>query len=151
MAPAGGLEYVIDSEQPPSLFVIRKQMRKGPDTSIPGSVTALAYYYILDKCVMSQQVKVVIRHFAARTLARTDMQSLIGVLSCCALNARLCLCSVLIPNCARSVRQVAGNDACVCVCVCVCLHAQDDLPGALPPLCADYQDTSLCVQPTQSF
>lgn len=47
--PQGGIEYVLELAQVPHLFVIRKQMRKGPDTGAPGVLNILAYYYVLDK------------------------------------------------------------------------------------------------------
>ncbi len=49
VAPAGGLEFAIDLEQPPHLFVVRKQQRRGIDTAAPGALTLLAVYYILDR------------------------------------------------------------------------------------------------------
>ena len=47
-----GLEYEVELDQPPNLFVIRKQLRRPPtDPSGPSSTTPLAYYYVLDKVV----------------------------------------------------------------------------------------------------
>jgi hypothetical protein len=48
VAPQGGVEYVIELEQPPNLFVVRKQLRRGQDITAPGALTALSFYYILD-------------------------------------------------------------------------------------------------------
>ena len=47
--PQGGMEYVLELVQVPHLFVIRKQIRKGPDVAAPGALNTLAYYYVLDK------------------------------------------------------------------------------------------------------
>ncbi len=56
--PAGGLEFVVETEQPPHLFVIRKQQRRGQDTSqANAAVTLLALYYILDKCAVAPRVR----------------------------------------------------------------------------------------------
>ncbi|KAJ9517166.1 hypothetical protein QJQ45_009078 [Haematococcus lacustris] len=51
VAPSGGLEFVLELEQPPNLFVIRKQMRKGQDVNVPGAVSVMTLYYILDRVV----------------------------------------------------------------------------------------------------
>lgn len=112
--PQGGLEYVLDLAQPPHLFVIRKQHRKGADAA-PGALSPLAFYYVLDKCVgtpASHQCRM--RGARERGHAHTRMPGRTAHLGArpttSGASARLAVCALL---CAPSARLA----------VCALLHA----------------------------
>lgn len=121
--PQGGLEYVLDLAQPPHLFVIRKQHRKGADAA-PGALSPLAFYYVLDKCVgtpASHQCRMVHASVVTHTHA--------------CLGAR--------PTWAHGPPPAAPARALLCAPCCM----QGRLPGAHVARCAVQPRPALCLGP----